>query len=537
MDREWECEYCHVRCLTCEECTSHELDKHFEEVQDVMVTRMQSLVRGIRARAEINRRTSLCVTCGCRDFLVKGHVHHDGAQYLGTSTVTETKQSVIVSRSTRINTFAASVFGDIDTGKSGLVAKKKVREYFKLHPEAKARIAAPNFGWKGFFSGMKEGRYDVDGFSKAVSSVYVDDKTTVDEETKVIETTLVDTTTTSYFYCDNCWADRVETERRNDAALRVQCWFRRYLARGRMRQVLADTVQRYWSKVMPAEQPLFIQPEPSRQELWEGQPQGVYSAGEDDSAQEKMHALREARVMRLAKERAYLAEERREREEADRVRLAKDEAQREAHMIRDAEMRRIKQQRRMEHAATTIQNRYRVFVARRRCDELRENQAATRLQALYRGFKCREGIVVCPRCGDLIEGGEINDVDDGTTTYSMIRHEVPKGNHSEKLNGMAFGKSVFEFIDADESKTVTRKQVRAFFASHPIERAHIVGDGFAWKDFFTGLAKGANSAWEGDDFQSAILRVYHDELTCTRGDEDEFQRLRVEFSALPGHRR
>ena len=417
-------------------------------------TMIQTVYRTHIARTRYVDSTSLCVKCGCRDFRVEGHVHHEEAKVLGGQR------------------FAASMFNDIDAGNTGMVTKMQVREYFKLHPEAKARIAAPNFEWKSFFSGMTDGRFDLFNFVSAVTEFYVDEPAAV------------------YFYCRRCWATSMEAERRSAAALRVQCWFRGYVARSRMRQVLADTVQRYWSKAVLAEQPLFIKPEPSRQELQESAPHGVFSAGEDDSAQEEIIARRDARVAHLEKEQIACY----------------------------AEMRRIREARRADSAATMIQTVYRTRVTRN---------------------WFTDSTSLCVKCGcrvSLANGHVHHDgaqyLGKSTVTEINKQKATSTGIHAfaasvfsaiDVGNGGLVEKQVISYFNAHQCRrVVAKKEVREYFDSHPEAKARIAAPNFEWKLFFAVMEDDEEddelSLFDLYDFTSAVTAFYIDKpyFYCSR---------------------
>ena len=57
----------------------------------------------------------------------------------------------------------------------------------------------------------------------------------------------------------------------------------------------------------------------------------------------------------------------------------------------------------------------------------------------------------------------------------------------EKKNAHAFALKVFSEADVDATGSLDKAQIRRYFKSHPIEKAHVMSEQFTWQEFFQSL--------------------------------------------------
>jgi len=87
--------------------------------------------------------------------------------------------------------------------------------------------------------------------------------------------------------------------------------------------------------------------------------------------------------------------------------------------------------------------------------------------------------------------------------------------------GVAFAKRVFLEADKNGDGTLTKTEIKKYFKTHPVEKAHILDANFTWAGFWEGMDKDGDNKFDLDEFTSAIAAEYRDELWAEAGAESE----------------
>jgi hypothetical protein len=93
---------------------------------------------------------------------------------------------------------------------------------------------------------------------------------------------------------------------------------------------------------------------------------------------------------------------------------------------------------------------------------------------------------------------------------------------------VVFSHAVFCDADKNGDGSLTKTEIRKYFKTHPIEKAHILGPDFKWKEFFARMDQDGDAQFDIDEFTEAVSKVYHHELFTESKAEAEALRLAME---------
>jgi len=226
---------------------------------------------------------------------------------------------------------------------------------------------------------------------------------------------------------------------------------------------------------------------------------------------EHVEATAEANVSQAAEREA-------EREKAEQERITALEAARataEADMNDAVAVAEIESARQLEdvearHTAVLAQHSE---MATMQVEELKEVAAAKAAAEML----CTEVCVICECRGHLSQGHmalvgvDPCSVGGEADVYDVEQHVFTVGYGSARDRGTAFAKAVFMDMDRDGDGSLTKSEIRKYFKSHSIEKAHILGPNFTWKAFFEGMDTDGNGQFDLDEFTEMIVKLYHDQ--------------------------
>ena len=111
-----------------------------------------------------------------------------------------------------------------------------------------------------------------------------------------------------------------------------------------------------------------------------------------------------------------------------------------------------------------------------------------------------------------IQCGCITSASDGFADYSLCQDlfTVIKEKSMGMRHGVSFARGVFRDADKNGDGTLTKTEIRKYFKSHPIEKAHILGAEFKWKLFFNSMDIDGDAMFDMGEFVEAVSKVYHD---------------------------
>ena len=97
---------------------------------------------------------------------------------------------------------------------------------------------------------------------------------------------------------------------------------------------------------------------------------------------------------------------------------------------------------------------------------------------------------------------------------------------------VVFSHAVFRDADKNGDGSLTKTEIRKYFKTHPIEKAHILGPDFKWKEFFVRMDQDGDAQFDIDEFTEAVSKVYHHELFTESKAEAEALRVAMEESSF-----
>ena len=150
---------------------------------------------------------------------------------------------------------------------------------------------------------------------------------------------------------------------------------------------------------------------------------------------------------------------------------------------------------------TKADNNFELRKEKARTDAAKAKKAATSIQAGIRGRRARMQLdsdtAYCVQCGCRVfiaDGHAIHS--DASVNVSMDMSSIVKGKSKSVRTGVAFARAVFHDADKNGDGSLSKTEIRKYFKTHPIEKAHILGPDFKWKVFFTRMDKDGDAQFD-----------------------------------------
>jgi hypothetical protein len=152
--------------------------------------------------------------------------------------------------------------------------------------------------------------------------------------------------------------------------------------------------------------------------------------------------------------------------------------------------------------------------AKARDDAAKAEKAATSIQTSIRAKRARSDFhrdtCYCVQCGCRVWIADGHAEHFGVSVdVSIDMSSVITAKSKTVKTGEAFAHAVFRDADKNGDGSLTKTEIRKYFKTHPIEKAHILGPDFKWKVFFTRMDKDGDAQFDIDEFTEAVSKVYH----------------------------